>query len=83
MSSHGNAVTDIHPIAVGNCSTRLARRLLDERPEQEDPTRRCVGDIQRSLVTCILVELNGQQVKLAKFIAFDWHSHADEDEMFL
>lgn len=32
----------------------------------------------------ILAELNGQQVKLAKFIgAFDWHSHADEDEMFL
>ena len=32
----------------------------------------------------ILAELNGQQVKLAKVIgAFDWHSHADEDEMFL
>ncbi|MBG83500.1 MAG: cupin [Phycisphaerae bacterium] len=32
----------------------------------------------------IIAELNGQQVKLAKFIgAFDWHSHADEDEMFL
>ncbi|MDG2422531.1 MAG: cupin domain-containing protein [Phycisphaerales bacterium] len=32
----------------------------------------------------IIAELNGQQIKLAKFIgAFDWHSHADEDEMFL
>ena len=32
----------------------------------------------------IIAELNGQEVKLAKFIgAFDWHSHADEDEMFL
>ena len=29
-------------------------------------------------------ELNGQHVKLAKFAgAFDWHSHADEDELFL
>ena len=32
----------------------------------------------------IVAALNGQEVKLAKFIgAFDWHSHADEDEMFL
>ena len=32
----------------------------------------------------IVAELNGQQVKLAKFKgAFDWHAHADEDEMFL
>lgn len=29
-------------------------------------------------------ELNGQQVKLAKFKGeFVWHSHADEDELFL
>ena len=29
-------------------------------------------------------ELNGQQVKLAKFKGeFIWHSHADEDELFL
>ena len=32
----------------------------------------------------IIAELNGQQVKLAKFSgAFDWHAHADADEMFL
>ncbi|MCH2134091.1 MAG: cupin domain-containing protein [Phycisphaerales bacterium] len=32
----------------------------------------------------IIAELNGQQVKLAKFLgAFDWHSHPGEDEMFL
>ena len=32
----------------------------------------------------IVAALNGQEVKLAKFIgAFDWHSHADADEMFL
>ena len=32
----------------------------------------------------IVAELNGQHVKLAKFMgAFDWHSHPDEDEMFL
>lgn len=32
----------------------------------------------------IVAALNGQEVKLAKFIgAFDWHSHAEEDEMFL
>ncbi|MDG2291886.1 MAG: cupin domain-containing protein [Phycisphaerales bacterium] len=32
----------------------------------------------------IVAELNGQHVKLAKFSgAFDWHSHADADEMFL
>ncbi|AMM52255.1 cupin [Rufibacter sp. DG15C] len=29
-------------------------------------------------------ELNGQQVKLAKFLgAFDWHHHDHEDELFL
>jgi mannose-6-phosphate isomerase-like protein (cupin superfamily) len=32
----------------------------------------------------IVGELNGQHVKLAKFQgAFDWHHHADEDELFL
>lgn len=32
----------------------------------------------------IVAALNGQQVKLAKFKgSFDWHAHADEDEMFL
>lgn len=32
----------------------------------------------------ILAELNGQHVKLAKFQgAFEWHSHPEEDEMFL
>ncbi len=32
----------------------------------------------------IIAELNGQQVKLVKFSgAFDWHAHADEDELFL
>ena len=32
----------------------------------------------------IIAALNGQEVRLAKFIgAFDWHAHPDEDEMFL
>ena len=32
----------------------------------------------------IIASLNGQEVKLAKFEgAFDWHSHAGADEMFL
>src|SRR5258707_9434950 len=32
----------------------------------------------------IVGELNGQHVKLAKFKGpFIWHSHAEEDEMFL
>lgn len=32
----------------------------------------------------VVAELNGQHVKLAKFEgAFDWHSHAAEDELFL
>jgi mannose-6-phosphate isomerase-like protein (cupin superfamily) len=32
----------------------------------------------------IVGELNGQQVKLAKFRgAFDWHHHDNEDELFL
>jgi len=32
----------------------------------------------------VVGELNGQQVKLAKFQgAFDWHHHDDEDELFL
>jgi len=32
----------------------------------------------------IIAALNGQEVKLAKFQgAFDWHAHADEDELFL
>ncbi len=32
----------------------------------------------------IVGELNGQQVKLAKFQGkFDWHTHTNEDELFL
>jgi mannose-6-phosphate isomerase-like protein (cupin superfamily) len=32
----------------------------------------------------VVADLNGQQVKLVRFQgAFDWHSHADEDELFL
>jgi len=32
----------------------------------------------------VVGELNGQHVKLVKFQgAFDWHDHADEDELFL
>ena len=32
----------------------------------------------------IIAELNGQEIKLAKFSgAFDWHAHSDADEMFL
>jgi len=32
----------------------------------------------------VVAELNGQQVKLAKFVgAFRWHKHAKEDELFL
>ena len=32
----------------------------------------------------IVGELNGQMVKLVKFLgAFDWHHHVNEDEMFL
>lgn len=32
----------------------------------------------------IVAALNGQEVKLAKFIgAFDWHRHTGEDELFL
>jgi mannose-6-phosphate isomerase-like protein (cupin superfamily) len=32
----------------------------------------------------IVGELNGQQVKLVKFIGpFDWHHHDNEDELFL
>jgi len=32
----------------------------------------------------IAADLNGQQVKLAKFLGtFDWHSHEHEDELFL
>jgi mannose-6-phosphate isomerase-like protein (cupin superfamily) len=32
----------------------------------------------------VVAELNGQQVKLAKFLGeFAWHSHSNEDELFL
>lgn len=32
----------------------------------------------------VAAELNGQQVKLARFLGpFVWHHHADEDELFL
>ena len=32
----------------------------------------------------IIASVNGQEVKLAKFSgSFDWHSHADADEMFV
>lgn len=32
----------------------------------------------------VIAELNGQHVKVAKLLGeFPWHSHADEDELFL
>jgi mannose-6-phosphate isomerase-like protein (cupin superfamily) len=32
----------------------------------------------------VVADLNGQQVKLVKFQGtFDWHAHAEEDELFL
>ena len=32
----------------------------------------------------VVAELNGQQVKLAKFMGeFQWHTHSNEDELFL
>ena len=32
----------------------------------------------------IIASVNGQEIKLAKFSgSFDWHSHADADEMFV
>jgi mannose-6-phosphate isomerase-like protein (cupin superfamily) len=32
----------------------------------------------------VVAELNGQEVKIARFAGeFDWHSHANEDELFL
>ena len=32
----------------------------------------------------IIASVNGQEVKLVKFFgSFDWHSHADADEMFV
>lgn len=32
----------------------------------------------------IVADLNGQQVKVAKLLGpFEWHHHADEDELFL
>jgi mannose-6-phosphate isomerase-like protein (cupin superfamily) len=32
----------------------------------------------------VVADLNGQQVKLVKIVGeFTWHSHADEDELFL
>lgn len=31
----------------------------------------------------VVADLNGQQLRLVKILgAFDWHSHADEDELF-
>ena len=40
--------------------------------------------IQKTWTPGIVAELNGQHVKLAKIKGeFDWHSHADEDELFL
>ncbi len=32
----------------------------------------------------VVAELNGQQVKLARFMGeFQWHAHSNEDELFL
>lgn len=40
--------------------------------------------IDRPYVPHIVGELNGQLVKLVKFLGpFDWHHHDDEDELFL
>jgi mannose-6-phosphate isomerase-like protein (cupin superfamily) len=40
--------------------------------------------ISRHWAPEVVAELNGQQVKLAKFLGeFRWHTHAEEDELFL
>ncbi len=42
------------------------------------------GSFQEHWSPKIVADLNGQQVKLVKLQgAFDWHSHAAEDELFL
>ncbi len=53
------------------------------RPERIDLAEKLSGFDERWSPR-IVAELNGQQVKLAKLEGeFVWHSHADEDELFL
>jgi mannose-6-phosphate isomerase-like protein (cupin superfamily) len=45
---------------------------------------RALARIARPWEPKIVAELNGQHVKLAKLHGtFDWHHHADQDELFL
>jgi mannose-6-phosphate isomerase-like protein (cupin superfamily) len=42
------------------------------------------GGIEKHWSPEVVAELNGQQVKVAKFKGeFRWHTHAQEDELFL
>jgi mannose-6-phosphate isomerase-like protein (cupin superfamily) len=46
--------------------------------------KRKLALLDRAWVPKIVGELNGQQVKLAKFLGeYVWHRHAAEDELFL
>jgi len=43
-----------------------------------------LADITEHWSPEVVAELNGQQVKLAKFMGeFQWHAHSNEDELFL
>lgn len=43
-----------------------------------------LAQISRPWDPRVVGELNGQHVRLAKLLGtFDWHSHAEEDELFL
>jgi mannose-6-phosphate isomerase-like protein (cupin superfamily) len=43
-----------------------------------------LGSFVETWVPKVVGELNGQYVKVAKFVGeYVWHSHRDEDEMFL
>lgn len=46
--------------------------------------KQLLGEIRDFWYPRVVAELNGQHVRLVKIVGdFEWHHHADEDELFL
>jgi mannose-6-phosphate isomerase-like protein (cupin superfamily) len=78
----GDAMMPVWPFGpVGHCGRPYSEL---EEPMEKINLREKLGCFNEHWSPKIVGELNGQQVKLAKFQgAFDWHHHDNEDELFL
>jgi hypothetical protein len=79
LASPGTPTTSACPTAED-----AQRRLGGGRRARICSTTSSCPTMTFASISVVAASLNGQHVRLAKLLgAFDWHFHADEDEMFL